>query len=223
MHCPLSASLRRAYPLSTAINPATGVLQALHLSPTLSSLFYRYRFGYRGFDHSLPLPDALCHPLMRISPFHRYPFGCGYFDRYLPLSDAHPPLPPLSIRLQECCMLSTSLGRAYPLSVTAVLRQPQSLGLGDFLCYTLRVTHILTCGSGPPAPRPPSLKDWPSAYGPTTGSSHILTRTTDTPTVDRPEGSGTTASVSCQSSIDRGDDPSTQEYARASNKQEPKQ
>ena len=133
MHCPLSASLRRASPLSTAIDPATGVLQALYLSPTLRSPFHRYPFGYRGFDRSLPLPDALRHSLMRIPPSHRYPLGRGYFDRYLPLSDAHPPLPPLSIRLQERCMLSTSLRRASPLSVTAVLRQPQSLGLGDLL------------------------------------------------------------------------------------------
>ena len=28
---------------------------------------------------------------------------------------------------------------------------------------------ILTCGSGPLPPHPPSLEDWPSAYGPTTG------------------------------------------------------
>ena len=51
---------------------------------------------------------------LRSPPSHRYPLCRGYFDRYLPLSDAHPPLPPLSIRLQERCMLSTSLRHASP-------------------------------------------------------------------------------------------------------------
>ena len=52
----------------------------------------------------------------RLSPFYPYLFGCRCFDRSLPPSDAHPPLSPLSIRLQERCTLSTSLGCAPPLS-----------------------------------------------------------------------------------------------------------
>ena len=143
MHCPRSTSLRRASPLSTAIYPATGLLQALYFSPTLGSPFHRYPFGYRCFDRSLPLPDALCLSLMRISPFNRYPFGCGCFNRSLLLSDAHLPFPPPSIRLQMRCTLSTSLERVSPLSFTAVLRQLQSLGLGDFL----RLGNLLCLGN----------------------------------------------------------------------------
>ena len=70
---------------------------------------------------------------------------------------------------------------------------------------------------------PPALKTGPRFTALQPADHNITTRTTDTPTVDRPKGSGTIASVSCQSSIDRGDYPSTQEYARASNKYEPKQ
>ena len=69
------------------------------------------------------------------------------------------------------------------------------------------------CGSGPPPPLPPSREDWPLAYGPTTGiANHIyqLGQPTPRPSTgsDLPpsdSGSGTTASVSCQSSVDRGD------------------
>ena len=91
----------------------TGALPALCLPSARISPFHRYKSCYRcvasslplsdaslsitllfiwlqGLDRLLPLPDALCHSLMRISPFHRYPFGCGYFDRYLPLGCASP-------------------------------------------------------------------------------------------------------------------------------------
>ena len=79
------------------------------------------------------------------------------------------------------------------------LRIPPALKTGPRLTALLPAYHIYLLGQ-----RTPRL---PTGSDPSTSDS----------------GSGTAASVSCQSSIDSGDNPSAQEHARASNEQEPKQ
>ena len=58
VHRPLSASLRRAPPLSATVYPATGALPALQLSPTRISHFHRYQSGYVCVASSVPLSDV---------------------------------------------------------------------------------------------------------------------------------------------------------------------
>ena len=56
--CPISTSLGRAFPFSTALYPATGALHTLYFSPSRIFPFHRYLDGYRCAASSLPLCDA---------------------------------------------------------------------------------------------------------------------------------------------------------------------
>ena len=67
VHCPFSAFLRRPFPLSTAIHPATGPLPSLCLSLTHFSPFHRYPFSYMCVARSLPIthyPIPYCYFFM---------------------------------------------------------------------------------------------------------------------------------------------------------------
>ena len=123
-----------------------------------------------------------------------------------------------------------------PWSITLTCHAPSSPAVivlfcsSSSSCYTSRVTPIyLPAGAALHLCVPPASRTGPrlTALLPAHHIYLLRQRTPRPPTGSDPltsnGGSGTAASVSCQSSFDRGDDPSTQKYARASNKQEPKQ
>ena len=100
--------------LSTAINPATGVLQVLYLSLTRLSPLHRYPFGARCIDCFLHLTDAFCLSLMRISLSTGIHSAAGALTvLYLSWTRISP-----FERLQVRCMLSATLRHASPLSIT---------------------------------------------------------------------------------------------------------
>ena len=116
VRCQLSTSFRRASPISTACNTATGALPAPYIVPMRVSHFNSLQYHYRFVAGSLPRSNARlpfqplaiwrqvhC-PALNLVPtgvshFNRVQYGYRCVVNSLPRSDAHLQFQPLAIRL----------------------------------------------------------------------------------------------------------------------------
>ena len=136
VHYQLSTSFRRASPISTACNTATGALPALYIVPMRDSYFNSLKYDYRFVAGSQPRSNA-CFPFQplaiqrqvrypalylvptRVFHFNRVQYGYRCVVSSLPLSGARLQFQLLAIWLPVRCPLSTWFRCASPYMFTA--------------------------------------------------------------------------------------------------------